>query len=357
MSAAEPDKDRGGRRVLVTGLGTFWGGRVAQALEQDPNVDVIVGLDTTEPTVELERTEYVRVDANYSILSRIVRATQVDTVIHTFLVVDPTQMSRRAMHEINVIGTMNLFAAASAASSTVRNVIVKSSTMVYGCAPEDPVWFNEDTPRSRPSRAPVERSLEAVEGYVRDFAEDNPHVNVALMRFSNVIGTEIETPLTRLLKLPAVPSMFGFDPRFQFVHEDDVIRSILFAFDHDLPGVFNVAGDGLLPWSEVAKLCGKRTIALPPVGTSLLTSPFRSIGLADVPEEYHGLLKYGRGVDNGRLKDYGFRYDYTSTQAIEAFIEAVRLRRTVGDSEPTYRYERDVEQFFRHSPAVLRDRT
>jgi UDP-glucose 4-epimerase len=349
--------ERRARRVLVTGLGTFWGGRVAQALEQDPNVEVIVGLDTTEPTVELERTEYVRVDANYSILSRIVRATQVDTIIHTFLVVDPTQMSRRAMHEINVIGTMNLFAAASATASTVRNVIVKSSTMVYGCAPEDPVWFTEDTPRSRPSRAPIERSLEAVEGYVRDFAEDNPHVNVALMRFSNVIGPELETPLTRLLKLPVVPSMFGFDPRFQFVWEDDVIRSILFAFDHDLPGVFNVAGDGLLPWSEVAKLCGKRTIALPPVGTSLLTSPFRTIGLADVPEEYHGLLKYGRGVDNRRLKEYGFRYDYTSAEAVDAFIQAVRLRRTVGDSEPTYRYERDVEQFFRHSPAVLRDRS
>lgn len=346
----------GRRRVLVTGLGTFWGGRVAQALEDDPNVEVIVGLDTHEPTVELERTEYVRVDVNYSILSRIVRATQVDTIIHTFLVVDPTQMSRRSMHEINVIGTMNLFAAASAPQSTVRNVIVKSSTVVYGSAPEDPVWFTEDTPRSRTARLPVERSLEAVEGYVRDFAEDNPHVNVALLRFSNVIGSELETPLTRMLGLPVVPSLFGFDPRFQFVHEKDVVRSILFAFHHDLPGVFNVAGDGLLPWSEVAALCGKRTVALPPVGTGLLTAPFRQLGLVDLPDEYLSLLKYGRGVDNRRLKSYGFDYSYTSAEAVDAFISSVRLRRTLGDNEPSYRYERDVEQFFRHSPAVIRDR-
>lgn len=352
--AATPGTSK--RRVLVTGLGTFWGGRVAQALEEDPNVEIIVGLDTHEPTVELERTEYVRVDANYSILSRIVRATQVDTIIHTFLVVDPTQMSRRSMHEINVIGTMNLFAAASAPQSTVRNVIVKSSTMVYGCAPEDPVWFTEDTPRSRPARQPIERSIEAVEGYVRDFAEDNPHVNVALLRFSNVIGSELETPLTRLLGLPIVPSMFGFDPKFQFVHEHDVVRSILFAFDHDLPGVFNVAGDGLLPWSEVAALCGKRTIAFPPFGTGYLSGPLRRLGIADLPEEYHGLLKYGRGVDNHRLKQFGFRYGHTSAEAVEAFISSVRLRKTVGNSEPSYRYERDVEQFFRHSPAVIRDR-
>ena len=39
----------------------------------------------------------------------------------------------------------------------------------------------------------------------------------------------------------------------------------------------------------------------------------------------------------------------------KAFVEAVRLRRTVGDQAPAYHYERDVENFFRHSPAVVRD--
>lgn len=344
-----------GRRVLVTGLGTFWGGRIAQALEADPTVDVIIGLDTTEPTVELERTEYVRVDANYSILAKIVRAARVDTIIHTFLVVDPTQMSKRAMHETNVIGTMNLFAAASAPDSTVRNVIVKSATAVYGCTPEDPTWFTEDTPPSRPLRRPIERSLDQVEGYVRDFAEDNPHVVVSLLRFSNVIGTEIETPLTRALELPIVPSMFGFDPRFQFVHEDDVVSSILYVLDNDLSGVYNVAGDGLLPWTEVASLCGKVTFPLPPHLPAALLWPAKQFAGVKLPEEYLNLLRFGRGVDNRKLKQAGFTYDYTSAQAVKAFIEAVRLRRTIGTGPPAYSYERDVEQFFRHSPAVVRD--
>jgi UDP-glucose 4-epimerase len=345
------------RRVLVTGLGSFWGGRVAQALEADPNVEVIVGLDTTEPNLELERTEYVRVDANYSILARIVRATQVDTIVHAFLVVDPTQMTPRAMHEINVIGTMNLFAAASAAGSTVRNVVVKSATLVYGCSAQDPTWFTEDMQPSRPLRSPVERSLESVEGYVRDFAEDNPHVSVSLLRFANVIGTEIVTPLTRALELPIVPSLFGFDPRFQFVHEDDVIRSILFVLRNNLAGVYNVAGDGLLPWTEVAKIAGKRTMPLSPFGTGTLLWPWKRLGLVDLPDEYLHLLRYGRGADNGKLKRAGFSYEYTSAQAVRAFVESVRLRRTVGDHQPSYRYERDVEQFFRHSPAVVRDQS
>ncbi|HPB45657.1 MAG TPA: NAD-dependent epimerase/dehydratase family protein [Microthrixaceae bacterium] len=344
-----------GRRVLVTGLGSFWGGRIAQALEDDPCVEVILGLDTTEPTVELERTEYVRVDANYSILHKIVAAAKIDTIIHTFLIVDPTIMTARAMHEVNVIGTMNLFAAASAPDSTVRNVIVKSSTAVYGCAASDPTWFTEDMEPSAPLRRPVERSLDQVESYVRDFAEDNPHVRVSLLRFSNVIGTEISTPLTRALELPLVPSVLGFDPRFQFVHESDVIRSILYVLDHDLSGVYNVAGDGLLPWSEVVSLCGKRRLPLMARVTSLATLPLRQFGLSGLPEEYLNLLRYGRGVDNTKLKQSGFEYDYTSAQAIKAFIEGLRLRRTVGSHSGEYRYERDVEQFFRHSPAVVRE--
>ena len=341
-------------RVLITGLATFWGGLVAQRLEADPSIEVLIGLDTREPQVELERTEYVRTDENYSILARIVKAARIDTIVHTFLVVDSAQMRPRLMHEINVIGTMNLFAAASAPGSTVRDVVVKSSSLVYGASKEDPVWFREETSRSRAPRTRVEQSLEAVEGYVRDFAEDNPHVNVTLLRFSNVLGPDIVTSFSKALELPVVPSIFGYDPRLQFVHEDDVIRSILFVLDRHLPGIYNVAGDGLLPWSEVVNICGKRTVPLPPIGTSFAALPLRRLGV-QLPDELLDLLRYGRGIDNRRLKRAGFTYQYTSAGAVEAFVEALRLRMTVGGTDNEYRYERDVEQFFRHSPAVVRD--
>ena len=343
------------RRVLITGLSTFWGGRLAQALEADPEVDVIIGLDTREPRVKLERTEYVRSDENYSILSRIVKATGVDTIAHTFLVVDSTQMSSRAMHEINVIGTMNLFAAASAAGSTVRKVVVKSASLVYGSTPQDPYWFRETDRRAGTPRTRVERSLLEVESYVRDFARDNPHVCLSLLRFCNVVGPDITTPLLKALQLPFVPKVAGFDPRFQVVHEDDVVDAILFAVDNEVPGIYNVAGDGQIPWSEIMAIAGKRGIPMPPVGITAATAPLRRLGLVDLAPELIDLLKYGRGIDNRRFKEAGFEYKYTSAGAIQAFVEALRLRKTVGDHDGSYRYEDDVEQFFRHSPAVLRD--
>ena len=344
-----------GRRVLVTGLASSCGGRVAQVLERDPGVEVVVGLDTRHPTVALERTEFVRADESYSILSRLVRATGVDTVLHASLVVDSTTEAASALHEVNVIGTMNLLAAASAPDSTVGTVVVASSSLVYGSAPEDPVWFTETTPRSRPPRTPVERSLLEAEGYLADLAEERPDIDVAVLRCCDVLGSPIRTPISRALELPLVPGVAGFDPQVQFVDEDDVVRALVFALDHHLGGVWNVAGDGLLPWSEVAAMCGHRLGPLPVPGTALAAAALRRLGVVDLPPELLELLRYGRGVDNGRLVQAGFRYRCTSAGAVERSARAARLRATVGQVEPPYRYQGDVEAFFRHSPAV-RDR-
>jgi UDP-glucose 4-epimerase len=343
-----------GRRVLVTGLGSFWGGRLAQALEADPTVDVIIGLDRQEPSVALERTEYVRADESYSILDRIVRATAIDTIVHTFLVVDSSQMPARQIHDINAIGTMNLFAAASAPGSTVRAVVVKSSTLVYGATHRDPNWFDEDTPRTAPARTLVERSLLEVEHYVRDYAVDRPDVRVAVLRFPNVLGADIRTPIARLLELPAVPQLAGFDPRLQFVHEDDVVASILFVLAHGTSGVFNVAADGLVSWSEAAAVVGKRLVPVPSVGTRVLATAAKRLGVELTPELL-ALLRYGRGVDNRRFKAEGFQYGYTSAGTLEAFARGMRMRRAIGSTSPSYEYEADVETFFRHSPSVVRD--
>ena len=346
--------ERAGRRILVTGLGTYWGSRIAQHLEGNPGVDLVVGVDTRDPRLPLEKTEFVRADSSYSILQRIVRATQVDTILHTHLLVDSVGNSSRTLHEVNVIGTMNLLAAAGAAGSPVRKVIVKSSTLVYGSNFADPFFFREDMERTRPPKTSVERSLLEVAAVVRDFADDNPHVLVTKLRFADVIGPNCETPFGRLLRLPAVPEIGGFDPRLQFVHEDDVADALAHATLHDVPGVYNVAGDGVLPWSEVAGIAGKRRIPLSPLLTGLAAAPLRMLRVADLPPELLALLRYGRGVDTSQWQQAGYEYHHTTVGTVTAFAEAIRLETTVG-REREYKYERDVETFFRHSPAVVRE--
>ena len=342
-------------RVLVTGLSTYWGGKLAQILENRSDVEVVVGLDTKDPTVPLERTEFVRSDTSYSILARIVKATQIDTVLHTHLIVDSTLASSRKLHEVNVIGTMSLLAAAGAAGSPVRKVVLKSSGLVYGSNFQDPYCFREEDKRTRAPKTNVERSLLEVESILRDFADDSPHVDVTLLRFANVLGDDIETPYTTALKLPVVPEILGFDPRIQFVHEDDVVGALMYATTHSVPGVFNVGGNGSMPWSEVCAIVGKRRMALPPIFTNAAVEPLRLLRIVDMPPESLMLLRYGRHIDNDRYKRAGFRYKYTTAGTVEAFARGLRLADTIGNTHPGYRWEREVESFFRHSPAVVRD--
>ena len=341
-------------RVLVTGLSTYWGGRVAQELERRPDVEVVVGVDTRDPRIQLERTEFVRTDSSYSILARIVAATQVDTILHTHLIVDSTRASSRTLHEINVIGTMSLLAAAGASGSPVRKVVLKSSGLVYGAAKADPYFFREEATRTSAPSTNVERSLLEVEAFLRDFADDSPHVGVTLLRFTNVLGDDLDTPFALALRRPVVPEIFGFDPRVQFVHEDDVVGALMYATTNDVPGVYNVAGDGNMPWSEVCALVGKPRIPLSPWLTNLAAEPLRLLRLWDLPPEALQLLRYGRALDNTRYQQAGFRYQYSNAGTVEAFARGLRLAKTIGDKHPTYRYEREVEDFFRHSPAVIR---
>jgi UDP-glucose 4-epimerase len=343
-----------GRRLLITGLSSFWGGRLALAFERDPSIDVIVGMDTAEPVVALDRTEFVRADDNYSILARLVRATQVDTVVHAGLIVDSSAANGRRIHETNVIGTMNLLAAVAAEESCVTSLVVKSSTLVYGCSGQDPTWFRERTDRSQPPRTRVEKSLAEVEGFLQSFAEEYTGIKVAVLRCANVLGENLVTSLSQALSLPLTPTIAGFDPQLQFVEQEDVIRAIEFVVDRGLEGVYNLAGDGRLPWSEARAIAGKRPLLLSPVLTRSAVGPLNRLGLVNLPPETLALLRFGRGVDNHKLKEAGFNYRFTSSGAVRHFVETDRLRKTVGETNPSYRYQGDVENFFRHSRAVVR---
>ena len=337
-------------RVLITGLSTYWGGRLAQALEEDERVEAIIGVDNRDPTRELDRTEFVRVGTQHALLRRIVEAAEIDTVIDSRLVVDSVTTSSRKAHENNVIGTMNILAACS--GSSVRRFVFKSSAHYYGTAQDDPAFFTESMGRPHPPKTRIERDIVEAEASVRDFAEKNPQVTTTIMRFANVLGPDVKTSHTTLFSLPVVPTILGFDPRYQFVHEDDVVAALAHAVRSDTPGIYNVAADGVLALTEVIDLLGKQWAPLlPPWGAGVAAAALRRLGLS-IPPEMLGQLRFGRGLDNRKLKANGFRYRYTSREAVAALAEHMRLHPVMRGAAEPYRYEREVEDFLRWSPHV-----
>jgi UDP-glucose 4-epimerase len=345
------------KRILITGVSTYWGGRLAQALERDPDVEAIIGVSPEDPSCPLERTEYVRVGLHHALLRRIVQAAEIDTVIDTRLVVDSLTASARVAHEANVIGTMNILAACGGPNSPVRKVVFKSSAHYYGCERDDPAFFTEGMRRPHPARTRLEADIVEAEKAVEGFAARNPDVTVTVLRFCNALGPDQRTTHTALFSLPAIPCILGFDPRYQFIHEDDLVGVLRFAAENDLPGIYNAAADGVLALSEVASLVGRPLAPiLPPWGTSLAAAALRPVGIR-LPEEVLNQLRYGRGQDNRKLKGAGYPFGFTSREAVLKHGEALRVRSLRrGEGEP-YRYEREVEEFLRWSPSVRRKGT
>jgi UDP-glucose 4-epimerase len=343
------------KRILITGISRYWGGRLAQALEAFPEVEAVIGVDNEEPKVELERTEYVKVGAQHALLRRVVEAAEIDTIVDTRLVVDSATMPSSRAHENNVMGTMNILAA-STGDSPVRKVVFKSSTHFYGCHQDDPAFFDETMRRPHPPKTGIERDVVEAEASLNEYAERHPNTAVSVLRFANVLGPDVETSHIKLFSLPVVPMILGFDPRYQFVHEDDVVHALEHAVKHSVPGTYNVAGDGVLALSEVAGLLGKPYApVLPPWGTGIAAAVTRRLGV-EIPPEALEQMRFGRGVDNRRYKAAGFSYKHTSRETVEKLGEHLRLHPVVRGAQEPYRYEREVEDFLRWSPHVKNTR-
>lgn len=341
------------RRILITGLSTFWGARLAQALEQDPEIETVIGIDRRPPKLALERTEFVQVSDAHSLIRRIVDAAEIDTIVDTRLVVDSIVTTRSRAHENNVIGTMNVLAAAGGPDSPVRKLVFKSSARYYGAEQDDPAFFTEDMRRPQAPTTAIERDICEAEANVRDFKHKNPDVTVTVLRFANALGPDLRTSWQTYLGLPAIPTILGFDPRVQFIHEEDMANCLQHAVIYDLDGTYNCAGDGVLVLSEVVGLLGKTNLPiLPPWGTGLATTVARRAGVP-IQAEMLPQLRFGRAVDNRRYKATGFVYQHTTRETILKLREQQRLepilRGAVGGS---YRYEAAVEEFLRFSPSV-----
>jgi UDP-glucose 4-epimerase len=323
------------RVVMVTGVSRYLGGRFVRALgdeaAREQGVERVIGVDVVPPAEDLGAAEFVRADIRNPIIAKVITQASVDTVVHMSVIGTPRGPGgRTSMKEINVIGTMQLLAACQKASS-VRRLVVKSSGTVYGSSAKDPAMFTEDMePRALPRSGYAKDSVE-VEGYVRGFARRRPDVSVTLLRFANIVGPRMQTPLMAYLSLPVVPTPLGFDGRLQLVHEDDAIEVIRRATVADHPGTFNVAGQGVLTVSQAVRRAGGTSLPVPPALGGYLGALVRGGGPADFSREQMRFLRHGRVLDCSRLRDLmGFTPRYSTAEALDDFVRV----RPVGRPAP-----------------------
>src|SRR3954462_4428837 len=230
--------------VLVTGACRFLGGYLIARLAQNPLINHVIAVDAIAPSKDLlrrmGRAEFVRADIRNPFIAKVIRNGDVDTVVHAAAAsYTPRSGGKAALKELNVMGAIQLFAACQKAPS-VRRVILKSTSEVYGSSPFDPVLFTEDSSSRRPPSEGFARHSSDIKGYARRLARRRPDITLTILRLANMIGPAMDTALSRYLAGPVVPTIFGHDARLQLLHEQDALGALERATMAGRAGTFNV---------------------------------------------------------------------------------------------------------------------
>jgi UDP-glucose 4-epimerase len=333
-----------GLRVLITGASDRLGADLARGLEDDPAVGDLYGIDVRDPRRPLGRTEFVHADTRHSVIAKLVRELGIQVVVHCAVVTHQLE-SVRAMHETNVIGTMNVLAACSGEGSPVEHVVVKSSTAVYGVDPTGPSFLTEDMAGGRRRRGPMQGDLLELEQLAQDFALRNPEVSVTVLRLADVVDRHSDSPLARYLALPVVPTALGFDPRVQFLHGADAVEALRRALFGRQRGVFNVAAPGVLALSQAILLAGGRPLPL----LSGVLGPLERLAVtavAGVPltPRLWELITHGQTVDCSLLlHEFGWEPAYDNRSVMAEFAQPVEDVIEGGEVQPVQ--ERELESY------------
>ena len=247
-------------RIAVTGSSGYLGQAVLCALEADPDVEQVLGLDVT-PGPESEKIRFVRADVRDPDLGRPLKDEKISRVIHLAFIIDAARDPVRA-RDINVNGTANVLRAAAEAG--VDRFLMTSSMAVYGAWPDNPVPLTEDLPpRPNPDDAYGQQKMQA-EWLCRDFAEAHPGVAMSIMRPCAISGPNFRTPFLEVMRrAPFLPLPKNGRGAAQFIHENDAARLIALMMKRKARGTFNGAGMGTMPWRTIYERLGKPIVELP----------------------------------------------------------------------------------------------
>jgi len=311
--------------VLVTGACRFLGGYLTARLAQNPAIDHVIAVDAIAPSKDLlrrmGRAEFVRADIRNPFIAKVIRNGDVDTVVHAAAAsYAPRAGGRATLKELNVMGAIQLFAACQKAPS-VRRVILKSTSEVYGASSRDPVMFTEDGGARRPPADGFARDSMDIEGYVRGMARRRPDIAVTILRLANMIGPAMDTALSRYLAGPVVPSVLGRDARLQLLHEQDALGALERATVAGRAGTFNVGASGIIMMSQAIRRSGRVALPVPRSALAAVDSLRRATSYTELDREQLNYLSYGRVMDTARMRNVlGYNPKWTTAEAFDDYV-------------------------------------
>jgi len=311
--------------VAITGTSSFVGSTVLAAIQRQWRSARCIAIDKQPPAIKLSRqTSFYRVDLTDPDtdlrLREILQKEACQTLIHAAVLTQPPRNLDES-HELQSIGTMYLLTAAAAAG--VRKLILVSTTDVYGAFPDNPNFLTETHPLRGQKLSPFLKDKVDVEQQFLQFASKYPQKVVSLLRLATILGRTVNNFKTSFFQNPMIPTVMGFDPLIQFVHERDIAWAFLKVSREDHPGIFNITARGVLPLSRAIHLTGRWSLPIPSPVIYPLADLLWMTEIGPAPSGHINFLKYLCVADGGKaFKELEFEPAYTSQEALLDFVGA-----------------------------------
>jgi UDP-glucose 4-epimerase len=281
----------------------------------------VVGIDRRPWVDPPEGVQVFELDIRKRAVEDLFRKHRPDAVIHMATVTHLREQSDER-YRVNLEGTRAVVE--HCATFGVKNVVFVGRHTYYGATPEAPLYHTEDEPPTGTTPFPELADLVAADLYAGSALWRHPEIRTAILRVCYSLGPSLHGTLATYLRGPRVPTVLGYDPLFQFMHEVDVASAIVLAFEKQIRGVFNVAGPPPLPLSVIIREAGREAVPLPELLFRLTLGRF---GLPRLSTGALAHIKYPIVVDANRfLQVTGFRHAYSESETIAAFREAAPLR-------------------------------
>ena len=311
------------RVVAVTGAAGYVGSRLLQELEEEERLEKVVAVDVRPLVRPVHNIVAQRLDVTQpSDLEDVFRRLEVDVVVHLAFAMRSgrNRQEIEATRKANLDGVRNVLDACR--SARVSHFIFLSSHTVYGPHKDNPVPITEETPPRPLAEFQYSYDKSLCEQVALEFAGQNPGVGVTILRSCVVLGPEAESRVARAFFKPVLLGVIGDDPPWQFVHEEDLARLLALLIMEPHPGVFNVAGEGVVHYSRIARLAHKRLVRLPPPLGYAVAQAAWSLGIQkEAPARGLDFVRFPVVLSTGKLKkETGFRFSYASEEVLTSFL-------------------------------------
>ncbi len=304
------------KKIFITGAAHGVGRLLAQRLAEGADV---AGVDSVRWPGHAGSIRFEQIDLGRHRIEEILRDVQPDTILHCGLSHD-FLMSDLRRYDCNLLGTQQLLTLAE--QLEVKRVLVLSSSLVYGAFAESALAIDETAPRLASRSRPALCDFVEADYLAEVFCWRVPSVRTCVLRPVHVLGSMSEDPLAQYLRLPTVPTVLGFDPMLQCIHEDDLVEAVFQALDKNLRGVFNVVGPGEVPLQTMIREIGSPQLALPEAMLRLALPRVRALADFVFPTAWIDFLKFSARVSGERFAAAtGFRCFY---ELEEIFCSVVR---------------------------------